>query len=283
MTDQDPKQPVLWLGAHKTGTTFLQRALEQSDTVLQAAGYHYMPLTAFRDRYTRPLLYDGEHGTPDAPPVPGLSLIFDENIPGLVQDALSRDGLYPQAAERSHKMAEYLSLHNPDIWFGVRDYVSFLPSLFCETLKSTPYKPFGRFYDPKRHPLNWNVLIDRLRLAFPQSRIRIYQNEALRGREAALLSAVTGIAAAAFTIPRGTERPGFSHKAVRSLYDLSKTRTVERCDVFAAVRQYPKGPEWPAFDPLNDQRKQELSAAYQAHLQRLRDRDDVDFIDLGAA
>ncbi|MDO5612563.1 MAG: hypothetical protein Q4G14_04880 [Paracoccus sp. (in: a-proteobacteria)] len=281
MTQETTKKPILWLGAHKTGTTFLQNALEHSNDVLKKAGYCYMPLTKFRARYTRPLVYDGDHGQPHAP-VPGMNLIFDENIPGLVQGALSPSGLYPQAAQRSQKVAQYFGLNAPDIWFGLRDYVSFLPSLFCETLKSISYQPFVRFYDPQNHPVNWVDLIGRLRLAFPASRICVYQNEALRGREAALLSAATGIPAADFTIPDGSERPGFSHRAVRSLYDLSKTRTVERRDVFAAVRQYPKGPKWPAFDPFNAARKQELSAAYQAHLHELRNLADVDFIDLAA-
>ncbi|MDO5705245.1 MAG: hypothetical protein Q4G49_09275 [Paracoccus sp. (in: a-proteobacteria)] len=279
MNTMHQKHPILWLGAHKTGTTFLQNALDLSAGALESAGYRYMSLVAFRNHYLRPLIYDGNHGEPPPPP-PGLNLIFDENIPGLVQGALGTTGLYPRTAERSRKVADHFGLRTPDIYFCVRNYATFLPSLFCETLKSTPYRPFARFYDPDQHPLDWNSVIDQLRAAFPDSRISVYQNEALRGREAALLSYITGIPAADFTIPSGTERPGFSHKAVRTLYHLSKTRTVSRADVFAAVRHYPKGTDWPAFDPLSDEAKADLTTAYQQHVRRLRDRDDVHFIAL---
>ena len=214
--------------------------------------------------------------------MPKLNLYFDENIPDLVQSVLSAQGLYPDLESRSRIMADYFGLDAPRIFFGIRSFTGFLPSLFCETLKSTPYQPFSRFYRPDRHRLAWDEVIDRIRRTFPDSPIGVYRAEDLRGNERQLLSHVTGIPPEAFSFPEQSRREGFSHKAVRSLYALSQTRQVTFNDVFAAVREYPKGEKWKGFDPLSDEEKQRLDELYQRDLDRLRARSDIEFIELGA-
>ena len=39
---------ILWLGLHKTGTTFLQKSLDLSQKALQQAAIHYVDLDEFR-------------------------------------------------------------------------------------------------------------------------------------------------------------------------------------------------------------------------------------------
>jgi hypothetical protein len=279
MNATQSSRSVLWLGAHKTGTTFLQEALDLSAAALEARGLSYMALDSFRDAYTRPLLYQGRQHPPQ-PPREGLNLVFDENIPALVQNVLSAEGLYPEIAPRSQRISDYLGLQDPDIYFGIRSYTGFLPSLFCETLKSTQYQPFVRFYLRGIHVLDWGDLVDRLRRAYPGSRITLYQYEELRGKETRLLSQITGVDLADFTIPGKPNRPGFSHKAVRSLYERHKTETLTSKDVFEAVRRFPKSRKFPPFDPWRRPERESLDALYASHLARLRQRDDVTFLTL---
>ena len=274
MSQPQARKPILWLGAHKTGTTFLQKSLMLSQEALAHHGLRYMDLDEFRAKYTRPLLYGRGFGRAPEPDE-NLNLIFDENIPGLVQHALSAKGLYPDIAARSRKVCAHFGLHDPDIYFGVRNYVGFLPSLYCEALKSTPYRPFDQFYRAGRHRIDWNNVLDQLRQAFPNSRIYVYFYEDLRGNEAHLLSRITGVAESSFVIPEKISRPGFSHAAVESLFELSKSGPVTRKDVFSAISRYRKGKKFPSYQPFDQYSISDLGAQYQEHVERMRLRDDV--------
>lgn len=274
---------TLWLGVHKTGTTFLQKSLDLSQAELQAAGVHYMELSEFRRLFTRPLLHPDHPDAPAAPvklrPGQSQNLVFDENILALVQHALGKAGLYPDAARRARLVADHLGLKAPRLVLGLRKFSTFLPSLYCEALKSTPFRRFHAFCATPVEKMSWDNLVGRLAREFPQSEILVYTAEALRGHEKGLLSLVTGLPAEAFTLQPGTERQGFSHKAVRGLHDLQKIRAVTREDVQAYTRHFPRGPEAPAFDPWKPEERVELDRLYAADLARLAARPNLRLLD----
>lgn len=309
MTTPNDQNSILWLGAHKTGTTFLQKALELSADTVKASGLTYTPLGTFRSKWTKPLLYTQIVDEPMFPPR-GPSLIFDENIPGLVQQALSRRGLYPRIAGRSEMICDYFGIKTPTIIFGVRCYADFLASLYCEVLKSNPFCRFEEFYLPRPenlhrptrmermlalmcpgyrqviepkvwHPLDWGRVLNDLVAAFPESQIKVYAYESLRGNERELLSRVIGQPADGFTLPGKEERLGFSQRAIDELNQLSTQKMLTTRDVFAAIKQYPKSREFPAFDPWSQSQKQELADLYRQDLDAIRKRDDIVFMDLG--
>ena len=270
---------TLWLGVHKTGTTFLQKSLDLSQRALRAAGVQYMELAAFRAAYTRPLLHQG-HPDPVGPPLPaGKRLVFDENIPALVQHALGAGGLYPDIGPRARRVADHLGLVRPRVVLGLRGFGGFLPSLYCEALKSTAFVPFRRFLVTRVADLSWDDLVGRVVAAFPGSEVMIYTAEALRGRERALLGLVTGVEAAAFTLLDGAERPGFSNAAVQALHEVAKSRAVTRADVSGQTRLHPKGPGVPGFDPWTMAEAATLDRIYADDLARLVRRPQVRFVD----
>ena len=218
---------TLWLGVHKTGTTFLQKSLDLSQAALQDHAIKYVELAEFRRLYTRPLLH-ANHTEPPAPAwqVTGADrqrLVFDENIMALVQNTLGGEGLYPYGSGRARVMADYLGLLQPRIVLGLRSFRSFLPSLYCEALKSTAFRPFDKFSVTPWEYLSWDDLVGRLIAAFPGSEVVCYAAEGLRGRERDLLAKVTGLPPEELTLLDGQERPGFSDAAVRALEDLAKT------------------------------------------------------------
>ncbi len=285
MTSHRDISPVdtLWLGLHKTGTTFLQKSLDLSQQVLRERGVHYQELDVFRKDYTRPLLHV-DHPAPPAPrpkPFPGLTqfLVFDENIPALVQHALGPEGLYPDAAPRARLISDHLGLIRPRLVLGLRGYRTFLPSLYCEALKSTAFRRFRKFCVTPTDALSWDNLVGRLTAQFPQSEILIYTAEALRGHERSLLSSVTGVDGAGFTLLEQAERPGFSNKAVRALHEISKARPVTREDVSQQTRLFPRGPGTAGFDPWTPEEATDLDRRYAADLDRLIKRPDVTFLD----
>lgn len=266
---------VLWLGLHKTGTTFLQKSLDLSAAALALAGIAYVPLDDFRRRWTRPLLHRN-HSEPAAPgTLPAGTdrwLAFDENILALVQHALTREGLYPAGGERARIVADHLGLHRPRLVLGLRGYEGLVPSLYCEALKSTPFKTFERFVTQPVEAMSWLPLIDRLQAAFPDSDMLIYRAEDLPGHEARLLAEVTGLPESAFTLLNKPERLGFSDAAVTRLHEMAAQGEVSRDDVRATVRALPRGPERPGFSPWTAADRAILQAGYARDLAILRKR-----------
>ncbi len=281
---------IFWLGAHKTATTFLQKSLDRSQDALHDHGVAYVELDEFRDKYTRPLL----NARPDQEPAPNeftdearVNLVFDENIPGLVQHALSRDGFYPEMLSRVDTIAGHLELPIDEMVFGVRNYDAYLPSLYSETLKSTPFETFDAYLAKSFDGsdgfgrLDWHALLRRFVDAHPGTRVRVYFHEDLRGHEAALLSRVLGVPSGAFDLVTSSERVGFSGRAIEELHAIHDTRPVGRVDVRNAVKDYPTSKDQPSFFPWDDEQREILRTAYQRHRAQIMADGDLEVIDLG--
>lgn len=265
-----PRRDTLWIGAHKTGTTYLQHCLEASRPALELLAICYPELNRFRTDYTRPLLSAGRPEAAAEPienwPACSQVLIFDENIPALVQDALGPEQLYPQAERRIGRMIDHLGLDAPRLVLGIRALDTYLPSLYCEALKSTPFRPFESFLpppDPTGGIWRWSELVGRLRQAFPDSEFLVYRAEDLRGHEAELLAEVTGLPAETLTLAAQGQRPGFSQYAIEELCRQHMHNAVSPQDVAAVTARHPKGSGRPEFMPFSDSQRALLQAAYR--------------------
>lgn len=282
-------QDILWLGAHKTGTTYLQHLLAQSRSNLARTGVLYLGMQAFRSRYTRPLLYqDMSASAPMAlPHGDGRYLVFDENIPSLVQDALSPYALYPEGEERALRVSKVLKLRRPMIVLGIRNFREFLPSLYCETLKSQPFQTFKSFQRTPFPALSWCDYAERLLGVFPRSHLKIYQAEAIRGREADLLKWICNSHESLewtegrnMTKALSARREGFSHDAVAALHDLAKekgTAQVTAKHLTDCLSAYPRSSGVKAFDPWTEDETRALNLRYRHDIQEIKALPRVDF------
>jgi hypothetical protein len=274
---------ILWLGVHKTGTTFLQGCLEASRPAIEAQGIDYMPLEDFRNACTRPLL--DRPGQAPARPAPHRSgaarqrLVFDENILGLVQDVCTPEGLYPQGAWRADEVADRLGLAAPHLVLGLRSFDGFLPSLYCETLKSTPFRAFRDFLRCPAERVSWLPLVAGLLRAFPASSLTIYTAEALRGHEARLLSHLLGLPETAITLPQEAERPGFSKRAVEAMEAAQAREPIGPGEAKRLAAAHPRGPQAPGFDPWSPAERRALQSRWQADIETLRGWSRVRLID----
>ncbi|MEQ3669442.1 hypothetical protein [Pseudophaeobacter sp.] len=288
-----PRRDILWLGAHKTGTTYLQELLADSTQALADAQYLYIGMQAFRSLYTRPLLYPSATAqkTPVAPlprhaeETMARYLLFDENVLSLVQDALHPSGLYPEGAERALHVATTLDLEAPDIVLGIRGFAQYLPSLYCEVLKSMPFRPFSSFNSLPLTALSWYAVIDRLRAAFPQSRLRIYRAEDLRGQETALLAWIAGLPPPRIgqnkdphkTPNKAARREGFSHAAVTALHHLhQETGKVSPADLAQCLKRHPRSAQNTAYTPWTSRQSHDLDLVYQLDLDAIAKLDRVE-------
>lgn len=271
---------IYWLGVHKTGTTFLQACLEASRDALRRHEISYQPLDEFREAHTRPLL-DRMGVLPLAPPPPDRRrLIFDENILGLVQDVTAPEGLYPAGPWRADEMADRLGLDAPHVVLGLRDFAGFLPSLYCETLKSTPFQPFRAFLRTPEARLSWQPLVSGLLRAFPKSDVTIYTSGTLRGHELRLLSYLSGIPADELRRADGAERPGFSQQAVEVMAAMhAKAGALGPQEAKRIAKGHPRGPGTPGFDPWTPDEREGLDRLYAADLETISSWPRVTLLD----
>lgn len=263
---------IYWLGAHKTGTTFLQACLEASRDALRRHGLSYQSLDEFREAHTRPLLDRTGAPSPAPPPVPGeRRLVFDENILGLVQDVTAPDGLYPSGPWRADEMADRLDLDTPRLVLGLRGFAGFLPSLYCETLKSIPFQPYRAFLRTPEERLSWQPLVSGLLRVFPRSNITIYTSDTLRDREMQLLSYLTGIPTAELhRANASSERLGFSHQAVELMTAAhAKAGALGPQEAKRIAQDHPRGPDAAGFDPWTPDERNRLDALYAADLEAI--------------
>ncbi|MDE4175255.1 hypothetical protein PXK01_13915 [Phaeobacter sp. PT47_59] len=273
MSNQIFSGDILWLGAHKTGTTYLQSLLPHARSALARSGTLYVGLEAFRGLYSNPIL-NGTASTaaralPRSTSGTPRYLIFDENIPALVQDVLSRHALYPEGAERALHLARQAGIHPGRIVLGIRSFDSYLPSLYCEVLKSMPFLPFSDFNRTPLIALSWCELIERLAAAFPRAQVCVYRAEDLKGRESDLLAWVTGLAPQDFPTTPGPTREGFSQDAIDALHDLHRKGPVIRQDVTRCLKNHPRSPDSAPFRPWDANRQRDLDLAYALDLERI--------------
>lgn len=287
---QADRRDVLWLGAHKTGTTFLQRSLDQSQQTLRDHDVTYVELSEFRRSWTVPLLYQRS----DAQPAPRgpfgsdarVRLVFDENIPGLVWHSLRARGFYSDAERRTRTVANHLGLDVDEIVYGIRPYASWIPSMYCEFLKGRDFwtfdawmqRAFAGSEDFTR--VDWPALVRRLGLEFPDARVRVYFADELRGQEAELLGRVLGVPAEYFTLLTSEERRGFSAKAIAWLHNMASEARVTEHDVRQATGKWPRSPDNPGFSPWPDAVQTLLDEQWQRHRTQLLSSSDVEVIRL---
>ena len=131
----------LHIGAHKTATTHFQNVLA-TNQYLYPIGYKYIPMTDFRRNVTRlignkmndfkPYLDEAIKDSPD------VIIVSEENICGETKDIFECDYLYPRLESRLTSMVNFIEAFDEvEGWFSIRAMDTFLPSMYCEYLRSS--------------------------------------------------------------------------------------------------------------------------------------------------
>lgn len=284
---------IFWVGAHKTGTTYLQYSLEESKSYISENGVNYVSLDFFRENYSK--LLNKKNHVISKPHIYTENkieklLIFDENIGAQLKNVIKRRKIYPDLTQRTKIVSSYFQTNPNIIVFGIRSLDNFLPSLYSE------YLQFARDYVPFRHflanglstkpdaifpailKLRWSDVLLSLSKAKIGKKLLVYQQEKLAGRERNLLSAVIGIPAAEFTIPQDHKRQRkLSAKASAKLESMNYPQKI---DIMQIMAQYPAGPIHPAFDPWSQKERDALRSAYSQDLKRIQSIPRVEIADL---
>jgi hypothetical protein len=287
-------RPTTWrvhLGAHKTATTHMQRAIGRKRPALRREGVDFLKMRMVRD-LALPKLYREltRSGTPrpqrrlrlraelDSLRRRGATVAFsEENLLGTSQHLLT-PRLYPRARAMARFLAALGQGENAlHVFLGVRSWDTLLPSAYAEMLRrrAAPKDGFdgikARALDA---PPRWSDLLGRLKAGAPQATLTIwrYEDYAAHAREAATL--FLGVDPGPIEEeprPRGTATP--SAEAVAEAEALRGWMTFGRRQ--ARVREiYNRLPaeQGGKFQPFDEAERALLREAYEEDLARIEAR-----------
>ena len=269
----------LHLGAHKTATTYIQQALEQSGDALSARAVGYIPLDEMRPTITRSVGLSGIKRGPAARRVLdryrdcATLILSDENILG--PPVPGRSGLYyPRRRFRVWRLLRKLPLANVRIFFAIRAYDSFVSSMYSEMIRHHPFVPPDLYL--KRVDIDafeWRRVIASFVGLVGAEQVTVWRYEDLASVQIRLFDLLTAGHGECVRPPAQAVRPSLSTEAVARLVALqSRLTPVEiRAQVEEVARQFPKGPGNPTFSAYDPERAADLRERYAREASQLAD------------
>jgi hypothetical protein len=272
------KKVIFHLGAHKTATTYLQNRLKQNDDTLRAHNIYYPGIGEMRKHFT----YNINDAAPNEFTRKMLELrkthtilLSDENMAGGVDDVLRLGRQYLQAGEKLARYSQIVETDQPVVFLALREYSSFVVSIYCEYLRHHPFIDFDTFarqYSASK--FDWPTLIHELIAAVPKVQIYLWDFSHFSQMEELVLSAMTGLPEGSLKPLQGVQRESFSELAVhciKALSDVIDLRNMKKI-LPALTATFPKGPEYPAYNPFPAEVIADSKARYRMDLKKIEER-----------
>ena len=200
---------VLHLGVHDTHQDLLLRSLGANEALLSQAGVRLLHSAQISDPLLALL-----NGTSDALTVahraldPHLSdpsvrrlVIFVPHVLGYGRGALTTAQVYPNAAERLHRIGTLFSGVALTLTLGLRAPSHFLPDVAAALQRFAPGTDIA-MGDPML--LSWAGLVERIRRALPDADLTVWRDEDAPLLWPVLLRHLAGLAASAPLAGDGT-------------------------------------------------------------------------------
>ena len=226
----------LYIGAHKTATTHLQRLLDINRDHLLANDIHlsipsdlrpeWMPLFIktinSKDKILTEKLYtmSPNHGT---------WIFSEENFSGTPYDLTIKSSIYPNLKERLEHFQNLFKDAEIEVFFSIRSYETYYRSAYLEVIRNRGYLPFNDFYDTKRFNLNrWESVIDAITKVIAPNKVTLWCYEDIQPLTPIILHNLTkleNIKTLTDSYNTKITRPSISLKTLRILKILDKIIT----------------------------------------------------------
>lgn len=288
---------TLHLGAHKTGSTFIQDAFAQNQGALAAAGRHYIPLGPFRDGFTK-LSFNRDLSKPGAAQRRAQAtdylmgelaaagdrhvVLSEENLLGTPAEMVRLgQGIYPRFDQRIALISELLAGQPVEVFLAVRHQAEFARSVFTENLRLSPkdFTPVEAFRDAWLTQIpSWVPLIHSIRGAFPGAALTVWNFKLFRRDPQRILRAIAGCAPeGGFKVATASRRPGLSQRATEELLRIGALEggAAVRRVAYAMSIAYPLSAENWTYRMWSEDEAARLQVAFSADLKALRKMDGV--------
>jgi len=281
-----PPAVTIHIGAHKTASTHLQKALLAHRDELAAMGCCYIGPDTLRKRHAYPAPRKAEDRAPANPHTLLQALatarragqrvvLSDENILGRPRPPFIAEGsqLYPQAAPRIAHLISSLGLQNVTLALCLRDPLGFLISAHGhQALAGHPvcFDAFVDGIDPLA--LRWPELISRLLGCAGVSHILLWRYEAYPEIAPVLAEQLLGDArACAWLGADGPRLLGISAQAwqqARALIAEDPARDPKKT-VKQQMRKFPKSAQYPPLQPFSSAQVAQSRSQYDSDWKQL--------------
>lgn len=190
---------TLHLGAHRTGSTAIEKTLLESRKYLRDQGVAIWPNEKVRRIKGFGVVGDGLNGFAagvnfreiwDEVRVPRL-VICEENMLGTMQDNIERAAFYPDVAQRMARYRDFLPGPVGRIGIGIRDYAGFWTSCYAYVLARKPLPGFSALRGATTR--GWCDLIGELRAVFPAAEIVVWTLEEAKADLAGVAGRLAGV------------------------------------------------------------------------------------------
>jgi hypothetical protein len=271
---------IMHIGAHKTATSYMQKKLALNVDLLNRRNIHYDPLDIFRKEFTR-LLNEGVtresewirelRGTARGMNV----LVSEENIMGVPGDLVREGQYYIRARDRLARACQLLGNSTPEIYLALREYSGFTVSMYSEYIRHREFLKFENYLEIyEKSGFSWVRIIEDIVAAVPDAKLSVWDFGNFRKTEKAVFQSMLGFDPDIFHNPEGPVRESFSDVAVRAFGALSGALSHAEMKklINPIARSLPKGDQYPAFDPHQQETKEEMRAQFRADLATIAKR-----------
>ncbi|MGL4280844.1 MAG: hypothetical protein ACRCS0_10795, partial [Albidovulum sp.] len=174
---QTPIEVVLHLGAHRTGTTALQRALGRQAKRLAAAGIVFWGPKVLRAEKVSGMLAAGDGGAFDGllasvPPARRL-ILSDENMAGTMQRNWTEGRLYPEVSAQLRAVLGLLPVPPAAIHLTLRDFAGYWQSVFCHLRRVRGLSQFDAARLSASSGNSWLPALGALSAACPETPLHV--------------------------------------------------------------------------------------------------------------
>lgn len=287
-------------GFHKTATSHIQAMLNRNSGHLEKRGVTYVHHRDTRKGLTiptqinayeklgldwSPRISDAELATlsraffePLIDRAQPRIILSDENMAGHCGHCVKRGVLYRWRRALIENFARNIPLEVREVHIAVRNYADFFASAYVEYLRSVNGTWFVDEDKMKRQVLenmpSWHNVLKSVETFFPGARITVWAHEDFRRLEPVILGNLVGegVDPAKLKPPKDTnKRPTASGRAVSELLRLIYDRGPDEAlaQRVALQEKYPRGAEYPAYDPWTEQERAHLSRFYARDLEEI--------------
>lgn len=230
---------ALHLGVHKTGSTYLQAALQSCAPALAEAGVGVVPFETLRAEFTarawarpdRDAARNSENRQAAAAWLRGVLagrparlVLSDENLLGTPDEIVATGRLYPRLEARLGPMAEMLRGERVELYLGLRHPAEFSRSVFCENLRApqrefTPAEAFRERW--LAGDTSWQPVVARIRALFPDAPVVLWNFKTFREDPDRVIAAVAGVERLPdYEVAPWDRRQGLSQAATETLLEI---------------------------------------------------------------
>lgn len=287
-------------GVHKTATSYVQSILQRNAGRLKKSGVHYIHHRDTRKGYTYPCQLNGydklgmefRRKYSDAElekqarkffkavkAKPGERIILsDENMPGHCGQCVRTGELYQRRETLIPIFAQNIPYPVREVHLAIREYGDFFASAYVEFLRSAKGEHIFPENHMKREVLSnvpsWVGFVELVRDAFPDATLVVWQHEDFRALSNSIIGNLCGpgIDPGELMSPkRSRGRPSASHRAVQVLLaEIARiggeAALAKRVEI---QEMYPRGPEWPGYDPWTTEERAHLARVYERDVTKI--------------